>query len=161
MRCCAKKKRTKEELLESLHTLARARNTKAAIEMKYSLDEDAEAALALRDGNREEARVHLQNAAEAKGRAQHEMALYQNAVGLIQAIDRAEFQNELSHLIHEGSENLQRIVDDTPDLEDLIESMKSPSKESLQEPLLLPSVPDRPLVMPESPPKRVRVLSTE
>jgi regulator of protease activity HflC (stomatin/prohibitin superfamily) len=132
--------------------------------MKYALDERAEAAAALRDGEREESRRHLQNAAEAENRAKHELALYNNAIGMIQAIDRAEFQNQMSRLIEEGAENLKTIVDETPDLEEIVVSFSS-SPQELREPLLLPNVPDRPLVSidtkEEQKPRKLKVLSTE
>lgn len=158
MRCCGKKK-DRAQLLERLHSLARTRNTKAAIEMKNAMDEEKLAADCLRNGDKEQAREHAANANESKQKARHELALYQNATGLIQAIDRVEFNQHMAQLIQDGAENLDRIISETPDLEDLVVSFKTP-KEQLQEPLLdLPDVPDRPLLR-QSPP-RIMLLSTE
>jgi len=158
MRCCGKKK-DRAQLLEQLHSLARTRNTKAAIEMKNVMDEEKLATDCLRNGDKEQARIHLANAKESKEKAQHELALYQNATGLIRAIDRAEFNQHMSQLVQDGAENLDQIILETPDLEDLVVSFKTP-KEQLQEPLLdLPDVPDRPLH--QSTPPRIMLLSTE
>lgn len=131
--CAPTKANQNELLLERLHELARSRNTLAAIETKNAMDERALAEDALRIGDRKQAKIHLEAAALSEERAKHELALYKNAVGMIRCIDKAEIQKHMGTLFKDGTENVQKLIEETPELEDYMET------------LVLPDVPNRPL----------------
>lgn len=142
--CIKKKRRTNEELIRALHDLARTRATLRAIELDNAKKEKILANQVLEMGDRMGAAHHLTNAAESEQKAEHQKGLYDNLIALINAIDSAAFNREMSQLVMDSSENLQEILSKTPDLTEAIERLKIPKEE--EEELYLPDAPTRPLL---------------
>lgn len=140
---CFKKerRRTNEELIRALHDLARTKATLRAIELDNAKNERILAKQVLEMGDRVGAAQHLTNAAESEQKAEHQKGLYDNAIALINAIDNAAFNQQMSQLVMDSSENLQELVSKTPDLTEAIERLRGKEEE-----LYLPDAPTRPLL---------------
>lgn len=167
LRGCLPRKEERQ-VAEKLRSVARSRQTVAAVLMREAKDEKRLAAAALREGAQEEARQHVEAEKQALAEARREYALYKNAAAMAALLDRAAVNRELGALLSEGGDNLQRVLAETPELAEVVDRIRELSQqveehESELDAPLLPQEEEKELELPDVPrhkiasPQRVRV----